>query len=50
MARVLEQGGFRVVRSEWRPSFFRGLHSFEKVAGRRLELFRYRLCVLAQRV
>lgn len=48
MARVLKQGGFRVVRSEWRPSFFRGLHAVEKVAGRRLELFRYRLCVLAQ--
>ena len=48
MRRVLEQGGFRVVRSEWRPSFFRGLRSVEKVAGPRLELFRYRLCVLAQ--
>ena len=46
--RVLEQGGFDVVRSEWRPSFFRGLRSVEKVAGPRLELFRYRLCVLAQ--
>ena len=48
MRRVLEQGGFRVVRSEWRPSFFRGLRSVEKVAGPKLELFRYRVCVLAQ--
>ena len=48
MSRVLEQGGFRVIRGEWRPSFFRGLRSVEKVAGPRLELFRYRLCVLAQ--
>ena len=48
LRRVLEQGGFRVVRSEWRPSFFRGLRSVEKVAGPRLELFRYRVCVLAQ--
>lgn len=48
MRRVLEQGGFDVVRSEWRPSFFRGLRSVEKVAGPRLELFRYRVCVLAQ--
>jgi len=45
---VLEEGGFDVVRSEWRPSFFRGLRSVEKVAGPRLELFRYRVCVLAQ--
>jgi cyclopropane fatty-acyl-phospholipid synthase-like methyltransferase len=50
MKQVLEQGGFRVVRSEWRPSFFRGLRAVEKVAGPRLELFRYRLCVLAQSV
>lgn len=48
MRRVLEQGGFDVVRSEWRPSFFRGLRGVERVAGPRLELFRYRVCVLAQ--
>jgi SAM-dependent methyltransferase len=48
MRRVLERGGFEVVRSEWRPSFFRGLRSVEKVAGPKLDLFRYRLCVLAQ--
>lgn len=48
MRRVLEQGGFDLVRSEWRPSFFRGLRSVERVAGPRLDLFRYRLCVLAQ--
>jgi SAM-dependent methyltransferase len=50
MSHVLEQGGFRVLRSEWRPSFFRGLRAVEKVAGPRLDLFRYRLCVLAQSV
>jgi SAM-dependent methyltransferase len=49
MRRVLEQGGFHVMRSEWRPSFFRGLRSVERVVGPKLELFRYRLCVLAQR-
>ena len=48
MRRVLERGGFDVLRSEWRPSFFRGLRSVEKVAGPKLDLFRYRLCVLAQ--
>ena len=50
MTRVLEQGGFEVLRSEWRPSVFRGLRAVEKVAGPRLDLFRYRLCVLAQSV
>jgi hypothetical protein len=44
---LLRTGGFKVVRSEWRPSFFRGLRSVEKVAGRRYDFFRYRLCVLA---
>ena len=45
---LLRAGGFEVVRSEWRPSFFRGLRAVEKVAGSRLDLFRYRLCVLAR--
>jgi SAM-dependent methyltransferase len=47
-AALLERSGFHVVRSEWRPSFFRGLRTIERVAGTRLELFRYRLCLLAQ--
>ena len=46
---ALLQSGFRVLRNEWRPSFFRGLRAIERVAGPRLELFRYRLCILAQR-
>ena len=46
---LLQEGGFEVVRSEWRPSFFRGLRTVEKVAGRRLDFFRYRLCLLARR-
>jgi SAM-dependent methyltransferase len=48
LASVLREGGFEVVRSEWRPSFFRGLSAVEKVAGNRLDLFRYRLCMLAR--
>ena len=44
---LLNAGGFEVLRSEWRPSFFPGLKSVERVAGRRYDLFRYRLCVLA---
>jgi SAM-dependent methyltransferase len=45
---LLNAGGFEVLRSEWRPSFFPGLRSVERVAGRRYDLFRYRLCVLAR--
>jgi SAM-dependent methyltransferase len=47
-AALLERSGFTVARNEWRPSFFRGLRAIEKVAGPRLELFRYRLCILAK--
>ena len=45
---LLRDGGFEVLRNEWRPSFFPGLRAVEKVGGRRLDLFRYRLCVLAR--
>ena len=48
LARVLREESFRVDRREWRPSFFRGLREVERVAGRRLELFRYRLCIRAR--
>jgi SAM-dependent methyltransferase len=43
IAAMLEQEGFTVERNEWRPSFFRALRTVERLAGRRLELFRYRL-------
>jgi SAM-dependent methyltransferase len=46
---LLRQSGFDVLRNEWRPSFFRGLRTIERVAGPRLELFRYRLCILARK-
>ena len=48
-ATLLGECGFEVLRNEWRPSFFRGLRTIERVAGPKLELFRYRLCILAQR-
>jgi SAM-dependent methyltransferase len=48
-AALLREGGFEVLRNEWRPSFFRGLRTIERVAGPRMELFRYRLCILAQK-
>jgi len=46
---LLRESGFEVLRSEWRPSFFRGLRAIERFAGPRLELFRYRLCILARK-
>jgi SAM-dependent methyltransferase len=45
---LLHRAGFAVIRSEWRPSFFPGLRLVERVAGRRLGLCRYRLCILAR--
>jgi len=45
---LLQEAGFTVVRSEWRPSFFPGLRLVERLAGRKLDLFRYRLCILAR--
>jgi SAM-dependent methyltransferase len=48
LERLLRGEGFVVERLEWRPSFFRGLRNVERIAGRRLELFRYRLCLRAR--
>jgi SAM-dependent methyltransferase len=48
LGRMLREGGFVVERSEWRPSFFRGLRTVERYGGRRLELLRYRLCIRAR--
>jgi SAM-dependent methyltransferase len=48
LERLLRDEGFVVERFEWRPSFFRGLRAVERIAGRRLELFRYRLCLRAR--
>jgi SAM-dependent methyltransferase len=50
LARMLREEGFTVERLEWRPSFFPGLRAVERIAGRRLELFRYRLCLRARLV
>jgi SAM-dependent methyltransferase len=49
LERLLREEGFAVERREWRPSFFRGLRVVERVAGRRLDLFRYRLCLRVRR-
>jgi SAM-dependent methyltransferase len=48
LAAFLVRAGYDVERSEWRPSFFRGLRLLERLAGPRLGLFRYRLCVRAR--
>jgi SAM-dependent methyltransferase len=48
LERLLREEGFAVERREWRPSFFRGLRAVERIAGRKLDLFRYRLCLRAR--
>ena len=48
LAARLEEAGFEVEINSWRPSFVRVLRSVERVAGRRLQLFRYRLCLRAR--
>jgi SAM-dependent methyltransferase len=47
LAAELERVGYAIEINSWRPSFVRGLRSVERVAGRRLQLFRYRLCLRA---
>jgi SAM-dependent methyltransferase len=48
LAGFLVRAGFDVERSEWTPSFFRGLRTLERLAGPRVALLRYRLCVRAR--
>jgi SAM-dependent methyltransferase len=48
LAAGLEQAGYAIEINSWRPGFVRGLRSVERVAGPRLQLFRYRLCVRAR--
>ena len=47
---MLREGGFEVDRSEWRPSFIRGLRLVERGGGGRIESLRYRLCVRGEAV
>ena len=42
---IVSAHGFVVERSEWRPSFFVGLRSVERLGGRWVEALRYRLCL-----
>jgi SAM-dependent methyltransferase len=44
----LEQAGYEIEVNSWRPSFVRVLRSVERIAGPRLQLFRYRLCLRAR--
>jgi SAM-dependent methyltransferase len=39
------RAGYDVERSEWRPSFYRGVKTVERRAGSHLSLLRYRLCL-----
>jgi SAM-dependent methyltransferase len=49
LERMLGEAGFAVDRSDWRPSFFRGLRAVERAGGGRVESLRYRLCVRGRR-
>jgi SAM-dependent methyltransferase len=42
---AFDAAGFTVDRDEWRPSFFRGLRTVERLVGPRTSFFRYRLCL-----
>jgi SAM-dependent methyltransferase len=46
---ALRDAGYDVDRSEWRPSFFRGLRTVEHYGGGRIESLRYRLCLRGSR-
>jgi SAM-dependent methyltransferase len=48
LADALVQAGFEIERDEWRPSFFAGLRSLERLGGPYLEALRYRLCLRAR--
>ena len=47
---MLRETGFDVDRSEWRPSFFAGLRTVERLGGGRVESLRYRLCLRGRRL
>jgi SAM-dependent methyltransferase len=49
LERMLGEAGFTVDRSDWRPSFFRGLRTVERAGGGRFGSLRYRLCVRGRR-
>ena len=42
---ALRRAGFEVDRDEWRPSFFPGLRTLERLGGARFESLRYRLAL-----
>ena len=49
LERMLREAAYQVDRSEWRPSFIRGLRLVERAGGGRFESLRYRLCVRGKR-
>jgi hypothetical protein len=48
LATGLEQAGYTIEVNSWRPSFVRVLRGVERLAGPRVQLFRYRLCLRAR--
>ena len=49
LASAVTRAGLEVDRDEWRPSFFPGLRTVERLAAPRLESLRYRLCLRARK-
>jgi len=45
---ALREAGFVIDRSDWRPSFFLGLRTLERMIGPRVEALRYRICLRAR--
>lgn len=48
LVRLLQGGGFLVDRTGWRASFFPVLGRVDRVLGKHLQTFRYRLCLRAR--
>ena len=47
LTEMIEAEGFTLDRSDWTPSFFRGLRIVERALGPSVESFRYRICLRA---
>lgn len=48
LTRLLTKSGYAVERTDWMPSFIRGLRRLERALGPRVESLRYRLCIRAR--
>ena len=46
---ALAEAGFELERSDWRPSFYPGLRTLERLGAGRLQPLRYRLCLCGRK-